>query len=72
LTLDVRDSDPADIIPLMPKQRTDYRLGAVSFLNTKPLIEGLADQPGVTLNLAVPAELAGMLQAGCVDAALMP
>ncbi len=56
----------------MAEQSTDYRLGAVSFLNTKPLIEGLADQPGVTLNLAVPAELAGMLQAGRVDAALMP
>ncbi len=49
-----------------------FRLGAVSFLNTKPLIEGLADEPGVRLELAVPAELAGMLQAGCVDAALVP
>jgi len=49
-----------------------FRLGAVSFLNTKPLIEGLAGEPGVQLELAVPAELAGMLQAGCVDAALVP
>jgi chorismate dehydratase len=49
-----------------------FRLGAVSFLNTKPLIEGLAEEPGVKLHLAVPAELAGMLQAGCVDAALVP
>ncbi|NLE59972.1 MAG: menaquinone biosynthesis protein [Planctomycetes bacterium] len=56
----------------MKQQQTDYRLGAVSFLNTKPLIEGLAGEPGVQLELAVPAELAGMLQAGCVDAALVP
>lgn len=49
-----------------------FRLGAVSFLNTKPLIEGLAYEHGVSLELAVPAELAGMLQAGCVDAALVP
>ncbi|MGQ9649447.1 MAG: menaquinone biosynthetic enzyme MqnA/MqnD family protein [Phycisphaerae bacterium] len=56
----------------MKPQQTDCRLGAVSFLNTKPLIEGLANEPGIRLELAVPAELAGMLHAGRVDAALVP
>lgn len=56
----------------MNRSHTTCRLGAVSFLNTKPLIEGLADEPGVKLELAVPAELTGMLQARRVDAALVP
>jgi chorismate dehydratase len=56
----------------MTQAQTSFRLGAVSFLNTKPLIEGLADEPGVRLELAVPAGLADMLHAGRVDAALVP
>ena len=49
-----------------------HRVGAVSFLNTRPLICGLDDVPGVYLERAVPAELAGWLTAGRVDAALAP
>ena len=56
----------------MAEPQTSCRLGAVSFLNTKPLIEGLADEPGVRLELAVPAGLADMLRDRRVDAALMP
>ena len=56
----------------MNQSHATCRLGAVSFLNTKPLIEGLAEEPGVTLELAVPAELVGMLESGRVDAALVP
>ena len=47
-------------------------LGAVSFLNTQPLIEGLEGRPGVRLFRAVPADLPAMLQRGAVDAALVP
>ncbi|HOW18989.1 MAG TPA: menaquinone biosynthesis protein, partial [Phycisphaerae bacterium] len=47
-------------------------LGVVSFLNTKPLIEGLADEPGIRLHPAVPSRLAAMLRAGETDAALVP
>lgn len=47
-------------------------IGAVSFLNTRPLIEGLEDEGDVQLHLAVPSRLAGLLQQGEVDCALVP
>lgn len=49
-----------------------HRLGVVSFLNSRPLIEGLADRPDVELILDVPAALPALLDAGRVDAALVP
>ena len=49
-----------------------FRLGVVSFLNSRPLIEGLADDPRVSLRFAVPSALPGLLQEGEVDAALIP
>lgn len=51
---------------------TPVRIGAVSFLNTKPLIEGLADDRDISLRLAVPSRLGAMLRGGEVDAALVP
>jgi chorismate dehydratase len=54
-----------------PTPRT-RRLGAVSFLNAKPLIAGLAAEPGVELMLDVPSRLPGLLSRGRVDAALVP
>lgn len=51
-----------------------YRIAAVSFLNTVPLIEGLvaAPHPDVVLTVDLPSRLAAQL-AGCiVDAALVP
>lgn len=48
------------------------RLGVVSFLNARPLIEGLDARPDVQLVPDVPARLAERLQAGQVDAALVP
>jgi len=47
-------------------------LGAVSFLNTLPLIEGIDRRSDARLRRAVPAELPAMLQRGEVDAALIP
>jgi chorismate dehydratase len=47
-------------------------LGVVSFLNSRPLVEGLDAQEGLSLYYAVPSALAGMLRAGEVDAALIP
>jgi len=44
----------------------------VSFLNARPLIEGLDAEPGVRLDYAVPSALAGMLRSGQVDVALIP
>jgi chorismate dehydratase len=48
------------------------RLGAVSFLNTRPLVDGLDDDPRVELHYAVPSALPGLLAEGLVDAALIP
>ncbi|MCP4245544.1 MAG: hypothetical protein GY778_00705, partial [bacterium] len=55
--------------------RTDdaiIKLGAVSFLNARPLVEGLDDRGDVELLYAVPSALPSMLQCGRVDAALVP
>jgi chorismate dehydratase len=48
------------------------RLGAVSYLNTLPLIEGLGAHAGIDLTLAAPSRLLAMLEGGEVDAALAP
>jgi chorismate dehydratase len=47
----------------------DLRIGAVSYLNTKPLIWPL---DSATLTLDVPARLAAVFYAGALDAALLP
>lgn len=49
-----------------------FRLGVVSFLNSRPLIEGLGYSQGVELLFDVPALLPGRLARGEVDAALIP
>ncbi len=49
------------------------RLGAVSYLNTKPLIHGLRQRlPGCDLHLDLPSRLADQLAAGGLDVALIP
>jgi chorismate dehydratase len=49
------------------------RVGAVNYLNTKPLIEGLAGlAPGVELTLDLPGRLADRLAAGDLDVGLIP
>lgn len=55
-----------------PDEHNAIRLGAVSFLNSRPLIEGLDAERGVHLHLAVPSRLGGLLRCGEVDAALVP
>lgn len=53
--------------------RGTLRIGAVSYLNSKPLIEGLADAlPSASLRLDVPSRLADELQKGRLDVALIP
>jgi len=49
-----------------------YRLGVVSFLNARPLIEGLPARGDVEIVYDVPARLPDSLEAGQVDAALIP
>ncbi len=54
------------------KPERTWRLGVVSFLNAKPLIAGLDVDGAVELIHDVPSRLAGLLDAGTVDAALVP
>jgi chorismate dehydratase len=49
-----------------------WRLGVVSYLNSRPLIEGLDASHGIQLVYDVPARLPGLLEAGEVEAALIP
>ena len=50
-----------------------YRLGVVSFLNSRPLIEGLdGESSGVDIVFDVPAALPDLLDRDAVDAALIP
>ncbi len=48
------------------------RVGCVSFLNAKPLIEGLEDGPDPVVKFDVPSQLLPDLEAGTVDVALCP
>lgn len=49
-----------------------WKLGVVSYLNSLPLYQTLLDEGAVEVVRVVPAKLAGMLDAGECDAALMP
>jgi chorismate dehydratase len=49
------------------------RLGAVSYLNTKPLVHGLSQQPHLfSLRFDVPAQCAALLHEGRIDVGLIP
>ena len=48
------------------------QLGTVPYVNAWPLIEGLTEQPGVTLRSEPPSRLAESLLARELDAALVP
>lgn len=51
---------------------TTYRVGCVSYLNAKPLIAGLDDEPRIEVKPDVPARLLKDLESGEVDIALCP
>jgi chorismate dehydratase len=48
------------------------RLGAVSYLNARPLVHGLDSEPGVRLKRDVPSGVARRLHAGEVDLGMIP
>jgi chorismate dehydratase len=54
-----------------PAERSSLRVGAVQYLNTKPLIHGLANR-GLDLSFDLPSRLADRLGAGGLDIALIP
>jgi chorismate dehydratase len=49
-----------------------FRVASVSYLNAKPLICGLENEPRVRLSLAVPSKLLDSLRDGSADVALLP
>lgn len=52
---------------------TSIRVGAVNYLNSKPLVEGLAAHaPSLDLSLALPSRLADQLAGGEIDVGLIP
>ncbi|HNQ21569.1 MAG TPA: menaquinone biosynthesis protein [Phycisphaerae bacterium] len=48
------------------------RIAAVSFLNTRPLVHGLDQDPACAVVYDVPARLPGLLHAGAAEVALVP
>ena len=52
--------------------RGKFVLGAVSYLNVRPLIHGLAGQSDIDLKLDVPSGLLAGLSGGEFDVALLP
>jgi chorismate dehydratase len=55
--------------------KSKIKVGAVSYLNTKPLLYGIERSPiqdTLELSLAYPAQLAQQLREGSIDMALMP
>jgi chorismate dehydratase len=48
------------------------RLGAVSYLNARPLVYGLESDPGVSVRFDVPARCADLLHGGALDLGLIP
>jgi chorismate dehydratase len=49
-----------------------FTVAAVSFLNARPLIAGLEDEPGIAVRTDVPSRLLNLLTAGDADVALCP
>jgi len=47
-------------------------IGGVRYLNARPLVYGLENEPGVRLHLDYPRALAPLLRGGEIDAALLP
>ncbi|MGN6366864.1 MAG: menaquinone biosynthetic enzyme MqnA/MqnD family protein, partial [Phycisphaerae bacterium] len=48
-----------------------HRVGCVSFLNSKPLIDPLVGRADVAVHFAVPSQLMGLVEGGVVSTALM-
>jgi chorismate dehydratase len=48
------------------------RLGAVSYLNVRPLVYGLGGRPDLSLRFDLPSECARLLTAGAIDLGMVP
>jgi chorismate dehydratase len=54
------------------RQRRPTRLGAVSYLNTRPHVYGLLDHPDFEVRFDVPSRCAELLEANQIDLGLIP
>jgi hypothetical protein len=59
------------LAPSSPRPLAAPRVGAVQYLNTKPLVYGLAAR-GIDVAYDLPSRLADQLSAGLLDVALIP
>ena len=72
-TADRRQALPVKRIHGMKMSETALRIGAVGYLNSKPLVEGLAELlPQNEIRLDFPSRLADDLASGLLDVALIP
>lgn len=67
-----QEPPPASVGPVAPPTQAVRRIGCVSYLNARPLIEGLDDGDEPTVRFDVPARLLSDLESGEVDIALCP
>lgn len=65
-------TSPAPTGTATSQTREVCTLGIVSFLNSRPLMAGLDEDPALRLVPAVPSALYGLLREGAVDVALLP
>ena len=75
MTLNVSKNPPSmEKVQFTDTRCTPARFGAVSYLNTKPLIFGLENSIGVrnNLSLELPSRLATNLASGAIDIGLIP
>ena len=56
----------------MDSYKSVMRVGAVNYLNTKPLIEGLDRAASIDLSLELPSRLADLMKAGSLEIGLIP
>ena len=66
------DQANPEIRPAELEPTATFRVGCVSYLNAKPLIDGLDHEPGLSVRTDVPARLLSDLEAGQVEIALCP
>lgn len=69
--MDRTDPHAREVGQAQPRAAT-HRVGCVSYLNAKPLIAGLEDEPKIEVRTDVPARLLADLESGEVDIALCP
>src|SRR5688500_7527825 len=53
-------------------RRAVLRVASVGFINARPLIAGLEQDPGLDLALDVPSRLLARIRSGTADVALLP